>query len=747
MGNKDYKNVRRIVAVLLCAFIFAAFMPETPLAFDSQTETESAEMLSDGASLPDDFPEDEAASAEEISDEEDIELTEAGPETIVDSDLTDDPDVLLEGYLDKQLTQELSPAPAKRLLRKSASSKRRETLNEGGKLLYDDIRSMAESIASGERESSIVTVDISELLSRYYVKKQVKGVTYNVITSESLGISEGVYVKKFVKDKYVWTFSDEARAKLYDFPLVLNALLADEPYLFYWYDKTSGVIYNIPQLLLTTSGESSDAYFKESDTPVFEGKFSVSANYGTEGEDRYSADTNKTGAASAAVDNAAAIIDANKDKSDPDKLNAYKDEICRLTSYNSGAANDPDFSYGDPWQMIYVFDGIPETKVVCEGYSKAFQYLCDHTDFDDDRIMCDIAEGIMRGSSRGPHMWNILHMDDGENYIADLTNSDSGKVGSRGGLFLSKAVEGGSVKDGYSYDYNRDGTADISYYYSDDMIRLFSESELMMAEYDYSGPHSLISDSAVYQWSDDLSLCTATCECSDCDEVFVRKAPLTKQEVTVPPSCTEMGTTTYTAVFRQSELGTQTKDVADVPVIEHPWDSGRDSIPATCTEAGVRLYTCTMCGDTKEEPAPKLGHDYIGTITTPAKEGVEGVMTYTCSRCGDSYTEIIPAVVYPVDLPAVKITKPKAGKKKATVKWKKVSKKNQKKIDGIEIQVAADRAFTDIVKTASGSRKKTAKVVKGLNKKTKYYVRIRAYKNAADGKHVSSWKVKSVKIK
>ena len=134
-------------------------------------------------------------------------------------------------------------------------------------------------------------------------------------------------------------------------------------------------------------------------------------------------------------------------------------------------------------------------------------------------------------------------------------------------------------------------------------------------------------------------------------------------------------------------------------------------------------------------------------MTVPAAEGSEGVLTYTCTGCGATRTAVIPAIVYPTDLPAVKISKPKAGKKKVTVKWKKVSKKNQKKIQGVEIQIAADPGFTDIVKTTTGSKKKTSKAVKGLKSKTTYYIRIRAYMNAADGKHVSYWKTKSVKIK
>ncbi|MBR2539260.1 MAG: chitobiase/beta-hexosaminidase C-terminal domain-containing protein [Mogibacterium sp.] len=99
------------------------------------------------------------------------------------------------------------------------------------------------------------------------------------------------------------------------------------------------------------------------------------------------------------------------------------------------------------------------------------------------------------------------------------------------------------------------------------------------------------------------------------------------------------------------------------------------------------------------------------------------------------------------DLKAVKISKPKAAKKKVTVKWKKVSKKDQKKIGGIEIQVATDSDFVNIVKSTTAQKSRTSKTIKGLRSKTTYWVRIRAYKNAADGKHVSAWKTKKVKVK
>ena len=133
-----------------------------------------------------------------------------------------------------------------------------------------------------------------------------------------------------------------------------------------------------------------------------------------------------------------------------------------------------------------------------------------------------------------------------------------------------------------------------------------------------------------------------------------------------------------------------------------------------------------------------------GVVTKAAAEGVEGVKEFTCIRCGKKHNESIAAIVYPTDLPAVKISKPKAGKKKMTVKWKKVSKKNQKKISGIQIQVATDPGFTNVIASTTAGKKKTSKAIKGLQSKTKYYVRIRAY---AAGNHVSVWKSKSVKVK
>ncbi len=675
MGTNDRQTIKRILAVLLCAFVFMSGLPGTVFAEGEQTEDT----------------------------EENIILTEAENEETAPGDSLDDPDALLESYMDKQLKEELGAAPAKTKMRKAASSKRRNSLNDGGQLVYDGLKELIDKVASGQTDTAETSIDLTGLFSPYFTEKTVSGVNYNVITSASLGISSGVLVQKNEGGYLYWTFSDEAKAKLYDFDAVIYALMADEPYAMYWYDKTAGVAYGISGMLINTSGTTSDMYFRIGNDPVLETAFAVSEDYRAGGYT--SVDTAKTGATSQAITNAAKVITDNKSKADLDKLNAYKDRICALTSYNYAAASDESVAYGDPWQMIYVFDGNSATNVVCEGYAKAFQYLCDHSDFTSPYIECDSVTGVMGyGSDAGLHMWNILHMDDEENYIADLTNSDSGMVGSRGGLFISPAMSGGSVSAGYSYDVNGDGKEDLAYTYDDETLSIFSESELTMSDQAYTGAHSL--ENVSYEWAEDGSSCTATGVCSDCGETITRHAVVT-HEVTTPATCTEEGTAMYTATFRQPELSAQTKEISNIPA---------------------------------------LGHDHVGAVTRYAAEGVPGLMTYTCRRCGDHYTRSIAAIWYPADLPVVKISKPKAGKRKLTVRWKKVSKKNQKKIQGIEIQVATDPGFTNIVYHAYAGKKKKSRVVKGLQSKARYYVRVRAY-NDAGGRHVSTWRSKSAKVK
>ena len=50
--------------------------------------------------------------------------------------------------------------------------------------------------------------------------------------------------------------------------------------------------------------------------------------------------------------------------------------------------------------------------------------------------------------------------------------------------------------------------------------------------------------------------------------------------------------------------------IVEVHEHEHIWDGGTVTKESTCTEEGVITYTCTVCGETKEEEIPALGHEY-----------------------------------------------------------------------------------------------------------------------------------------
>ena len=228
--------------------------------------------------------------------------------------------------------------------------------------------------------------------------------------------------------------SEAIRAKL-GLDALMRKQLLEMPYELYWYNKTQGVSMgysvatsgdNVTVKNLTISMNVSQDYAKdgvnEEGVPIYYPLI---------------ADTAKTGAAATAAANALNVVAANTDKSDYGKLVSYREYIKGEVSYNTGAAGG-GYPYGDPWQLIYVFDGNSTTNVVCEGYAKAFQYLCDLTfQNQDGRPSSSLVSGKMDG---GDHMWNVVAIG-GRNYLVDVTNCDTGSIGTPDRLFLCGAAE------------------------------------------------------------------------------------------------------------------------------------------------------------------------------------------------------------------------------------------------------------------------------------------------------------------
>ena len=224
--------------------------------------------------------------------------------------------------------------------------------------------------------------------------------------------------------------SEAIRAKL-GLDALMRKQLLEMPYELYWYNKTKGVSMNYS---VATSGDNVTVKNLTISMNVSQdyARFVSATSYNP-----FEADTAKTKAVADTPEKAQAVVDAHAGETDYQKLVSYREYIKGEVSYNTGAAGG-GYPYGDPWQLIYVFDGKPATNVVCEGYAKAFQYLCDLTfQNQEGRPSSALVSGKMDG---GDHMWNVVAIG-GRNYLVDVTNCDTDSIGAPDQLFLCGAAE------------------------------------------------------------------------------------------------------------------------------------------------------------------------------------------------------------------------------------------------------------------------------------------------------------------
>lgn len=381
----------------------------------------------------------------------------------------DDSAALLEGYLyqvngldvPEVVKAESSGNTASRPATYMAS------MNPTLRAVYDQLVPEIQKIAAGQGSSSAFSLGIQM-----------------TFTKEELGIEGDMLVRG---DDGQYHFSEETGAaiekavnEVMDMDMLLDQLLAHHPYELYWFDKSFG----------EGAIRFKYSYGTDGQQTVMVGDFvimmAVSQDYAvadaaTQQYYLYSPDTAKTGAASAAAATAAQVVAENQGKGTYGKLVAYREYITKAVDYNFDAANTANYPYGDPWQLIYVFDGDSTTNVVCEGYSKAFKYLCDLTwTGSDPEAACYLVTGTMDGGTgAGLHMWNIVSIG-GANYLADITNCDSGTTGAPDQLFLCGAE--GSVDASYAAA-TTNGT--VTYVYDKETLALY-DKELVLSATKYS---------------------------------------------------------------------------------------------------------------------------------------------------------------------------------------------------------------------------------------------------------------------
>lgn len=233
-----------------------------------------------------------------------------------------------------------------------------------------------------------------------------------------------------------------------DYENVIRYIGLDLPYELYWYDYVEDLVFS------QTSDHKTTIRM-----PVFKG-FAA-------GE--FQVDPTQVRIAREAVANARAIVDRYATLTDYEKLRAYKDEICRLTSYNYdgigpriSAGNDP-FG-GRQHQLIWIFDGDPKTTVVCDGYARAFQYLCDLSDFAGN-VLCYSVTGeatARKGRGLGAHMWNIVKMPDGKRYHVDVTWDDDDTAPTN--QFFLRGSANGTPDEGYDIIWSDNGREQVAHY-------------------------------------------------------------------------------------------------------------------------------------------------------------------------------------------------------------------------------------------------------------------------------------------
>lgn len=448
---------KRLMTVLLAGAMVLTAVPQ--MVYADLIDDDSDFLIADDEDMTGQA--DTAAANDEST--EVIEKTYEGSKSLSEA-VEVDTDALLEGYID-QLVRE------KRLGVDEISCDgvaRRESLVGANQYLYDFLAAKIQEVAEGEISSTVFDTDDINLKPYYGGKDS--------FTKEELGVSD------LHSDEAVDAVLEKAGI---DISKLFDALLADHPYDLYWFDKTYGYSYSWLPYVDIAGNKISVSSISYSIEMYVSADYSKNSNTGTT-----NVNTTKTGAASDTVSKAFQVVNNAVSEgctTDYEKLKYYKKYICDSTTYNNKAAQG-GIAYGNPWQLIYVFDGNPSTTVVCEGYSKAFKLLCDLSDFDYSSFDCYLMTGKMDG---GNHMWNTVRMNDGKYYLADVTNCDNDSGVEDDRLFLvgspSTSATSFTVKRAKlpisSTSYLVGDT--LNYAYDTDTIGQFTADERTIAEDDY----------------------------------------------------------------------------------------------------------------------------------------------------------------------------------------------------------------------------------------------------------------------
>ena len=310
----------------------------------------------------------------------------------------DDNDALLDSYVQRMIDNSLA-GPRRRLL-KSMVGTRFQGMDAA---VYNILRAEIAKIAEGTRQSTVIEIT-QDMLREQGIDD------LGPWTAGGLGV-DWIYRDSKWNDDAVKAVQGRTG---YDFNAIFKALRLDCPYEMYWNDNTgnSGLSFGIG-----AKSQNGEYVIYPRDNI----KITLSVAEAYQGDDAHTVNAGKVQSAQAAIANAQRIA-TKRPTGVREALQYFKAQIRGLVSYNYDALA-PNTPYGDPWQLIYVFDGDESTKVVCEGFSKAFKYLFDLSQFGDPYDCILVSGDLIDSEGSGAHMWNLVRLDDGKNYLVDVTNS------------------------------------------------------------------------------------------------------------------------------------------------------------------------------------------------------------------------------------------------------------------------------------------------------------------------------------
>ena len=123
-------------------------------------------------------------------------------------------------------------------------------------------------------------------------------------------------------------------------------------------------------------------------------------------------------------------------------------------------------------------------------------------------------------------------------------------------------------------------------------------------------------------------------------------------ENNIPASCETEGS--YDSVVHCSRCDKElSREHIVVDRLGHDWDDGVITVPATCTQEGTMTYSCSRCDKTKTETIEETAH-------TPDEAVRENVVESSCEKAG-SYDEVVKCTICGEELSRKNVTVDKLG--------------------------------------------------------------------------------------